>query len=91
LLVVAKSPDREAALAGLERWKRRHRAAARHLAVDDVLVDSMRGRSTNWTRVRVHLRHVPEALRPEQERPDPDDDPTEAGSAAPKRPRKRKR
>ena len=27
---------------------------------DDVLVDSMRGRSSNWTRVRVNLRHVPE-------------------------------
>ena len=76
LLVIARSPDRDAALAGLERWKRRHRAAARHLALDDVLVDSMRARSTNWTRVRVNLRHVPEALRPAQERPDPDEDPT---------------
>jgi DNA ligase D-like protein (predicted polymerase) len=76
LIVVANSPDREAALAGLERWKRKHRAAARHLAVDDVLVDSMRGRSSTWTRIRVNLRNVPEAIRPPQERPDPDDDPT---------------
>ena len=76
LVTVANSPDREAALAGLERWKRRHAEAASHLAVDDVLVDSMRGRSSTWTRIRINLRHVPEALRPEQETPDPDDDPT---------------
>jgi hypothetical protein len=41
-----------------------------------VLVDSMRGRSSTWTRVRVNLRHVPEDQRPPQEPPDPDDDPT---------------
>ena len=76
LVTVANSPDREAALAGLERWKRRHAEAASHLAVDDVLVDSMRGRSSTWTRIRINLRHVPEALRPAQETPDPDDDPT---------------
>ena len=46
------------------------------LAVDDVLVDSMRGRSSTWTRIRINLRHVPEAVRPPQETPDPDDDPT---------------
>ena len=76
LIVVANSTDKDAALAGLERWKKRHRDAASHLAVDDVLVDSMRGRSTTWTRVRVNLRHVPEEIRPAQETPDPDDDPT---------------
>jgi len=76
LLVVANSPDKEAALAGLERWKSKYPEAARLLAVDDVLVDSMRGRSSTWTRIRVNLRHVPEALRPPQETPSPDDDPT---------------
>ncbi len=76
LVVVANSPDKEAALAGLERWKRKHRKVAKLLAVDDVLVDTMRGRSSTWTRIRVNLRHVPEALRPPQETPDPDDDPT---------------
>ena len=76
LVVVANSPDKEAALAGLNRWKRRHRSAAKFLEVDDVLVDSMRGRSSTWTRIRVNLRHVPEELRPSQETPDPDDDPT---------------
>jgi len=76
LLVIANSPDKGAALAGLERWKSKHAEAAGHLAVDDVLVDSMRGRSSTWTRIRLNLRNVPEALRPGQELPDPNDDPT---------------
>src|SRR5881392_2712674 len=76
LLVIANSPNKEAALAGLERWKSKHPEVAQLLAVDDVLLDSMRGRSSTWTRVRVNLRHVPEELRPPQETPDPDDDPT---------------
>ena len=76
LIVVANSPAREDALAGLERWKLKYPEAARLLASDDVLVDSMRGRSSTWTRVRVNLRHVPEEIRPPQETPDPDDDPT---------------
>ena len=67
LVVVANSRDKNAALAGLERWKSKHAQAAGFLAVDDVLVDSMRGRSSTWTRIRVNLRHVPEALRPPQE------------------------
>jgi bifunctional non-homologous end joining protein LigD len=75
LLVIANSPDKAAALAGLERWKSKHAEAAKHLAAEDVLVDSMRGRSSTWTRIRVNLRNVPEALRP-AEAPDPDDDPT---------------
>jgi bifunctional non-homologous end joining protein LigD len=76
LIVVANSTKKEAALAGLERWKERHAEVAALLAVDDVLVDSMRGRSSTWTRVRVNLRHVPEEMRPPQETPDPDEDPT---------------
>jgi len=76
LVVVANSPKKDEALAGLERWKQRHPEAAAHLAVDDVLVDGMRGRSSVWTRVRVNLRHVPDGLRPPSETPDPDDDPT---------------
>jgi bifunctional non-homologous end joining protein LigD len=76
LLVVANSPDKKAALAGLERWKKKYPKVATLLAVDDVLVDSMRGRSSTWTRIRVNLRHVPEKLRPPQETPDPDYDPT---------------
>ncbi|HEU4635206.1 MAG TPA: DNA polymerase domain-containing protein [Edaphobacter sp.] len=76
LLVIANSPDKQAALDGLERWKARYPEAAKLLAVDDLLIDSMRGSSSTWTRIRVNLRHVPEELRPPQETPDPDDDPT---------------
>jgi len=76
LIVVANSPDKDAALAGLERWKSKYASVAALLAVDDVLIDSMRGRSSTWSRIRVNLRHVPEEMRPAQETPDPDDDPT---------------
>jgi hypothetical protein len=76
LIVVANSPDKSAALAGLERWKSKHVEIVGFLATDDVLVDSMRGRSSTWTRIRLNLRHVPGAQRPAQETPDPDDDPT---------------
>ena len=72
LIVVANSQSKEDALAGLERWKARHPEAARQLAVDDVLVDAMRGRFSTWTRIRINLRHVPENDRPPQEAPDPD-------------------
>jgi hypothetical protein len=84
LVVVANSPDKQAALDGLERWKVKHPAAAALLAVDDVLVDTMRGRSSTWTRIRVNLRNVPEAERPPQQTPDPDDDPTREWRAAKK-------
>jgi bifunctional non-homologous end joining protein LigD len=86
LVTVANSPNKDAALAGLERWKLRHPEAARLLAADDVLVDAMRGRSSVWTRIRVNLRHVPEALRPPQETPDPDDDPTREWRARARKP-----
>jgi bifunctional non-homologous end joining protein LigD len=82
LIVVANSPHKDDALAGLERWKKKHADAAGLLAIDDILVDSMRGRSSTWTRIRVNLRHVPEAIRPAQETPDPDDDPTRGRRAA---------
>jgi DNA ligase D-like protein (predicted polymerase) len=76
LIVIANSPSKDAALAGLERWKKKHKKVAKLLAVDDVLVDSMRGRYSTWTRIRVNLRNVPEKSRPAQGTPDPDDDPT---------------
>jgi DNA ligase D-like protein (predicted polymerase) len=76
LITIANSPKKDEALAGLERWKARHPEAAKLLAIDDVMIDSMRGRSSTWTRIRVNLRHVPEEMRPKQEKPDPDDDPT---------------
>jgi bifunctional non-homologous end joining protein LigD len=76
LIVIAKSPSEVAAQQGLQRWKDKYPAVAALLAVDDVLVDRMRGRSSVWTRIRVNLRHIPEDMRPPQETPDPDDDPT---------------
>ena len=76
LLIIANSPNKDAALAGLEKWKTKYPDVAKLLEIDDVLIDSMRGRSSTWTRIRVNLRHVPEASRPPQETPDPDYDPT---------------
>ena len=73
------------ALLGLERWKARHPEAAARLEPADVLVDSMRGRSSTWTRVRVNLEHVPEELRPPQEPLDPDYDPWRGLRAPPPR------
>ncbi len=75
LIEIARAHRKEDALAGLARWRARYPEAAGYLAPDDVLVDAMRGRSSTWTRVRVNLRHVPEALRPGPEPPDPDDVP----------------
>ena len=86
LLTIANSADKKDALAGLERWKAKYPEAASHLAPDDILVDSMRGRSSTWTRIRVNLRHVPEAGRPAQETPDPDDDPTREWRALRRKP-----
>jgi bifunctional non-homologous end joining protein LigD len=75
LIEIGRAQRKEDALAGLERWKARHPQAAAHLEPADVLIDAMRGRFTTWTRVRVNLQHVPPALRPPQEPPDPDYDP----------------
>jgi hypothetical protein len=75
LIEIGRSASRDAALAGVERWKARHPEAAAHLRPADVLVDGMRGRFTTWTRIRINLEHVPEALRPPQETLDPDEEP----------------
>jgi bifunctional non-homologous end joining protein LigD len=73
LIEIGRAQRKEDALAGLERWRMRHPDAAAYLAPADVLVDSMRGRSRTWTRIRVNLQHVPDGLRPDQETRDPDD------------------
>ncbi|MGW5260426.1 non-homologous end-joining DNA ligase [Microbispora sp. NPDC004025] len=75
LVEIARAATREEAMAGLERWKARHPEVARLLRPADVLVDSMRGRSSVWTRIRVNLRHVPEPDRPGQEPLEVDYDP----------------
>ncbi len=90
LVEVARARHKEDALAGLARWKKRHPEASRHLEPADVLVDAMRGRFTTWTRVRVNLEHVPEALRPAQEALDPDEDVNDwSGVSAEGAPRRR--
>jgi bifunctional non-homologous end joining protein LigD len=73
LIEIGRSQKKEEALAGLERWKERHPEVAAHLEPADVLVDSMRGRFTTWTRIRINLQHVPAKLRPAQEPLDPDE------------------
>ncbi len=73
LIEIARARRKEDAMVGLERWRARHAKAAAHLQPADVLVDSMRGRYSTWTRIRINLQHVPEALRPPQEPLDPDE------------------
>jgi bifunctional non-homologous end joining protein LigD len=78
LIIVAQSPDKAAAEAGLVRWKEKYPEVAALLAEDDILIDRMRGSSAIWYRIRLNLRNIPEAERPPQSTPDPDDDPTRA-------------
>src|SRR3989454_3208855 len=85
LVTIANAEHKDDALAGLNRWKARHPGAAALLQVDDILVDSMRGRSSTWTRIRINLRHVPEGKRPAQEPPDPDYDPWRGSASGPPR------
>jgi DNA ligase D-like protein (predicted polymerase) len=67
LIEIARAKTKAEAMEGLERWKSRHPAVWPLLEPADVLVDSMRGRSSTWTRIRLNLEHVPEAQRPPQE------------------------
>jgi bifunctional non-homologous end joining protein LigD len=64
LIEVARSTKKDEALAQLETWKAEHATVAALLEPADVLVDSMRGRSSTWTRIRINLQHVPEHERP---------------------------
>ena len=75
LIEVARAATRDEAMAGLDRWKDRHADVWPYLAPADVLVDSMRGRSSTWTRIRLNLRNVPAAQRPPQEALEVDYDP----------------
>ena len=64
LIEIARADRKEDALAEVERWKAKHPEVAALLDPADILVDAMRGRSSTWTRVRINLKNVPEALRP---------------------------
>jgi bifunctional non-homologous end joining protein LigD len=77
LIEIARAATEREAKDGLERWKARHPKVVPHLEPTDVMVDSMRGRSTTWTRIRVNLRNVPEVDRPKQEALEVDYDPWE--------------
>src|SRR5580693_5176316 len=66
LIEVARAATKDEAMAGLERWKAKHPSVWPRLESADVLVDAMRGRCSVWYRIRLNLRHVPEADRPPQ-------------------------
>jgi hypothetical protein len=75
LIEIARAATQAEAFEGLERWKQRHPRIWPLLAPADLLVDSMRGRNTTWTHIRLNLRNVPEADRPAQEALEVDYDP----------------
>jgi DNA ligase D-like protein (predicted polymerase) len=75
LIEIARAATQKQAMESLERWRARHPEVWPLLEPNDVLVDSMRGRSQSWTRIRVNLRHVPESERPVQEALEVDYDP----------------
>jgi bifunctional non-homologous end joining protein LigD len=77
LIEVARAETKAEALVGLDRWKERHAEVWPLLEAADVLIDSMRGRSSTWTRIRLNLEHVPERQRPSQEPLEVDYDPWE--------------
>src|SRR5438876_2023063 len=84
LIEIARAATETEARAGLLRWRARHEEVWAHLAPSDILVDSMRGRNTSWTRIRINLRNVPEPERPPQETLEVDYDPW-AGYTGPDR------
>ena len=84
LIEIARAASEAEARAGLQRWRARHDEVWSHLAPSDIMVDSMRGRNTTWTRIRINLRNVPESERPAQEALEVDYDPW-AGYAGPDR------
>ena len=75
LIEIARAGSQAEAMAGLDRWKERHGDVWPYLEPSDVLVDSMRGRSSTWTRIRLNLRNVPAGQRPAQEALEVDYDP----------------
>jgi hypothetical protein len=77
LIEIARAATEAEANEGLERWKARHPDVWAYVEPADVLVDSMRGRSSTWTRIRINLRNVPESERPAQEPLEVDYDPWE--------------
>ncbi|HEX7164508.1 MAG TPA: DNA primase small subunit domain-containing protein [Trebonia sp.] len=77
LIEIARARTKAEAMEGLDRWKARHPDVWPLLEPADVLIDSMRGRSSTWTRIRLNLEHVPEPRRPAREPLEVDYDPWE--------------
>jgi hypothetical protein len=75
LIEIARAKTEAEARAGLQRWRSRLEVVWAHLAPADILVDSMRGRNSTWTRIRINLKNVPESERPPQEALEVDYDP----------------
>jgi len=75
VIEIGQAKQKADALAGLERWKLRHPEVGARLAPEHVLIDTMRGRSSAYYRVRVNLSNVPVDERPAQAALDPDYDP----------------
>jgi DNA ligase D-like protein (predicted polymerase) len=75
LIEIARAATEKEARAGLERWKQRHQDVWGFLEPSHVLVDSMRGPSKTWTRIRLNLENVPASDRPDQEALEVDYDP----------------
>ena len=65
LIMIAHSTKKDEAIASWRSGRTQHPAVVEHLQPADILTDSMRGRSSTWTRVRINLQHVPEELRPQ--------------------------
>jgi hypothetical protein len=86
LIEVARARRKDEALQQLDAWKVRHPEVAALLQPSDVLVDSMRGRSATWTRVRINLQRVPVEQRPAQEQLEPSLDELSGWSGPPRKP-----
>jgi DNA ligase D-like protein (predicted polymerase) len=82
LIEIARSKELAESMVALDHWKQRYPQVVPYLAESDVLVDSMRGRSSTWTRIRINLHRVPAEIRPPQEPLEVDYDPW-AGFAPP--------
>jgi DNA ligase D-like protein (predicted polymerase) len=74
VITIARAKHKADALAGLERWKARYPAVVARLAPEHVLIDTNRGKSSAWYRVRINLRNVPEVDRPPPAPAEPDYD-----------------
>jgi len=74
VITIAKAKRKLDALAGLERWKAKYPEVVGKLLPEHVLINTNRGKSSAWYRVRVNLKNIPVEDRPPVEDPDPNYD-----------------